>query len=97
MSDALFFVALAALFIAPFFLMPKPARPRWIVLFVGFAVVLAICEAASYLSAGLTLSQLFWKFSEINPTAAWIVLASLAAGWVLVLIHLARKLIQRKK
>jgi len=98
MPDALFFLSLTALFIAPFFLMPRTAgRWRWVTLFLGFAAVLAVCEAASALATKATLSQLFWRWSETNPAAAWAVLACLAVGWVLVIIHMARKLLRRKR
>jgi hypothetical protein len=93
MNEILFFVVLGALFLGPLFLMPVTSRRRWLVLFAGFAAVLAVCEAASYLSTGATLSQLFWRFSESSPTGAWAIIAALAIGWALVLAHLAKRLI----
>lgn len=86
-------IALVALFIAPLFLMPVPASRRWVVLFIGFVAVLAACEAVTWWMAKATLSELFWRWSETHQIAAWVILACLAAGWALVLFHLARKLI----
>jgi membrane-bound metal-dependent hydrolase YbcI (DUF457 family) len=93
--DALFFLALAMLFFGPLFLMPRQARGKWLGLFAGFTVALAAWEAISYFSTGLTLSQLFWTFSESSPVAAWAIIGSLDVGWLLVLLHLARRLIKK--
>ena len=60
------------------------------------AVTAAVAgEAAALVTERRTLSQLFWTFSDTNPTAAWIILGCLAVGGILTLAHLAKRLVKK--
>jgi len=63
------------------------------------AVVFLVCiaEVLTFAFTGLTLSEIFWKWSAINRTQGWIVMGCLALGWLALLFHLSKKMLFRKK
>ena len=80
-------------------LIPSAAYGQWW-LFGAFALygaVFGVWELVAIKKTGQTVSQHFWKFSEHNKGKAIIILAGMAVGWVILIIHLAEKMIWKKK
>ena len=97
MGEIIFFVVFGLLMIGCWALMKGVARIFWMATFAAIGAIVGISELVAYLCTHHTISQLFWIFSQEEPTKAWIIIGCLFVGWVMFLGHLAAKLIGRKR
>jgi hypothetical protein len=81
----LFCFLLAGLFIAP---AAMYGQYRLCLVFASFFALLGAQEWLSKVQTGKSVSQHFWLLDSINPYGAWVILVSLAIGWVFFLVHL---------
>ena len=96
--ELLFFVVFAGLGVGCWFLMPKGiARWFWVATFVVIELTVVVSEIISKITTGHTISQLFWQFSEASPGKAWLCLGMLGTAFLLLLWHLAAKMLGKKK
>ena len=95
--DAPFVVLVIVTLGLPWLIVPPPARKPWAIAALLLGVAVIIGEGVAIRSTGQTLSQLFWSFSEARPTGAIAVLAALAIGGAVIIVHLARRLIRRRR
>ena len=76
----------------------------WAGFFVGVGVLFGAVEILAKVLTGRTLSQKFWDWSmeeEVSASAivypnkkkAWVYLGCMLAGWIMLLIHLAWKML----
>jgi len=73
----------------------------WMWMFIAIGIVFAIFELTSKLKTGKTLSVQFWRWSVVknekgqyvNRWKAWTILACMLTGWVMLLVHLAWKML----
>jgi hypothetical protein len=97
-SELIFIVVMLSALILPFAFFKLW---WWLAMMVTIGVVFGIFEATSYFKTGHTLSQKFWAWSiakdengkYTNRGKALALLGTLFTGWVMLLIHLAWKLI----
>lgn len=89
-KEPAFFVVLAGLLIAPWFLAGLNA---WGWLFVLVVCTVIAFEVYSVLTSKKTISQHFWAFSRKNPKTAWKILGATTVGWFLLMWHLAVKML----
>ncbi len=97
--EVVLIIALFTLLIIPFIIF----KLWWWAIFMALvAIVFAIMEVVAHVVTGRTLSQKFWDWS-IRPNAngkkpniwkAWLVLGSMLGAWIMLLIHLAWKMIR---
>jgi len=71
--------------IAPWFLV---GEPMWGWTFVGIAFVVFLGEIGSLYRHGMTLSARFWKRADENPEQALFVVFSIAAAFLIFMLHL---------
>ena len=91
LKEVIFIIVMFTFLLLPFVI----TKQWWWVAFLGAVVIIfGILEAASKIKTGKTLSQSFWKYSEEHKVGSIICLLSLAIGWVLLLLHLAWKMIK---
>ena len=96
--DIIFIVAMLACLIVPWAVF---GLWWWFWMMTAIGVVFGIFEIASKISTGKTLSQRFWKWStekddfgeRPNIWKAWLVLGVLLSGWLMLLGHLAWKMV----
>lgn len=96
--EVIFIVVMLAMWILPFAVLKLW---WWFWMFTAVGVVFGIFEALAALVTGKTLSQQFWKWStetdycgkRKNVGKALIVLACMGIGWIMLLIHLAWKML----
>jgi len=97
MGEILFIISLIAGLILPFMWLQGKGRILWVTTMSIIGLTVVGAEIIGKVTTGMTISRHFWTWSLAHPTTAWIVLAALAAGWASLIIHLAWKLITRKK
>lgn len=71
----------------------------WFSFMSGITIIFILFELGCKLATGKTLSQQFWKWSneEKNKNMAWkvwLVLTGMLGAWIILLIHLAWKIIR---
>ena len=77
----------------PFIMLTGKGRIYWLVCMSVIGLTVAITEIVAKVGTGMTISQMFWKWSVLHPTTAWCVLGALFIGWLGFLYHLASKLL----
>ena len=97
MGEILFVISLIAFLILPFMFLTGKGRIFWLVTMATIGTTVGVSEIVSKISTGKTISNHFWTWSLIHPGTAWLVLGLLALGWGSLLLHLAWKLINKKK
>ena len=100
MGEVMFVVSLIAFLILPFALLWKKHRVGsifWMLTMSVIGLVVVSAEITGKITNDLTISRMFWQWSLENPTQAWIVLGLLLIGWLSLLLHLAWKMIFKKK
>lgn len=100
MSDVLFVIAFLGLLLIPFIVFAiKKKRGFWF--WVGtiatMGIMLGIGELSSKLLTGKTLSSNFWEFSLNDPGSAIVILICMLFAWILLIVHLAWKMIKDRK
>ena len=88
--QTLFLLIILGLFTVPFAIF---GLWWWFFTMLAIAVIVGLAELIAVLKTGMTLSQMFWKWSKNNKPKAWITIGCLFAGWVMLLIHLAWKML----
>lgn len=92
--EALTFLAMAALLIVPWFI---AGLTSWGWLFVAIVLLVGVWELWSVMhpvnGKKRTISQKFWAYSKENPKGAWTILACVTAGWLILVYHLAVKML----
>lgn len=80
-------------------LIPSAMYGQWYLFgaFAIYGVVFGGWELFAIKKTGKTVSQHFWEFSKNHPNKAWLILAGMAIGWVILIIHLGEKMIWKKK
>ena len=99
MGDVLFIVAFLGLLLIPFLIFAvknKKGFWYWVGTVATMGAILGIVELISKLATGKTLSSNFWAFSLQDPGSASVILGCWLAAWILLLIHLAWKMINKK-
>ena len=97
MGELFFILGLIAGLILPFIFLTGQGRIFWMITMSVIGLVVGGAELISKITTGHTISQHFWTWSLLHPTTAWMVLAALLIGWLILLIHLAWKLLFPKK
>jgi hypothetical protein len=93
MGDVIFIIAFLGLLLIPFVI---KKMWYWVGTIASMGVCLGVGEAISKACTGATLSKTFWNYSLTNPVVAWIMLLCMFLAWVLLMIHLAWKMINKK-
>lgn len=95
--EILSLVVMGALMIVPWFIV---GLPNWGWLFIVICLAVLIWEGWSQWKKNMTISRQFWNWSikvvdgkKVNIWKAWLVLASLQLGWLMLLFHLAIKML----
>ena len=88
--EIIFMLTMLCLLVGPFAIF---GLWYWFFTMLTIAVIVGLAELVATLITGNTLSQRFWKWSKQNKTKAWIAIGSLFIGWIMLLIHLAWKMI----
>ena len=94
MKQALFIAAIAALWIAPWFL---AGLNLWgwfwccVVALVIVFEIIAVIVTKRKIGKSRTLSQMFWDYSKDRPLQAWAIIASITVGWIALIWHLVGK------
>lgn len=94
MGDVLFIIVFLSLMIIPFII---KRMWFWVGTIASMGVCLGIGEFISKQTIGMTLSKTFWLFSLSHPVQAWIILGSMFTAWLLLMLHLAWKMLTKKK
>ena len=93
--EALTFLLMAGLLIAPWFI---AGLQIWGWLFVAIVCTVIAWELWSVAhrvnGKRMSISQRFWAYSKTNPRGAIAVLAAVTVGWLMLVGHLAAKLIK---
>lgn len=89
MGEAIFVVSLLALLVVPFAVVGLWWW-FWTMLIIGLWVVAV--EIVSKIKDRKTISQKFWGWSLENEKKAWIILSCMLLGWLILLLHLAWKI-----
>lgn len=97
MGEVIFFIIFGILMVGSWLLMKGVGRWFWTILFGVIAALVGTAEGVAYIMTHHTISQLFWAFSETNPGTAWLILGLVTVGWLMLMIHLATKMIFKKK
>lgn len=97
MGEIVFIISLIAGLILPFIFLTGRGRIFWLVTMSVIGLTVGGSELISKLTTGKTISKHFWEWSLLHPGTAWIVLGCLLLGWLSLLVHLAWKMIFRKK
>lgn len=97
MGEIFFVIGLISSLILPFFFLTGRARIFWLSTMSMIGLVIIASEILSKISTGRTISQHFWVWSLAHPSTAWLVLGLLFLGWLILLLHLAWKMLFRKK
>jgi len=94
MKQALFIAAIAALWIAPWFL---AGLNLWgwfwvcvVVLVIAFEII-AVVITKHKIGKSRTLSQMFWDYSKDHKWQAWAIVASITVRWIALILHLVGK------
>lgn len=97
MGEVFFIIGLIGLLILPFTIFIKEPKARWFwtvtMSIIGLVVVGA--EITGTITQGLTISRMYWKWSETNEGLSWLVSGLLLLGWLNLLVHLQWKVIKR--
>lgn len=73
------------------------AKQYWLVKVFGiFYVCFGLVEWWAVSSTGQSVSQHFWDFSQINPSLAITILASMGLMWAFLLVHLGDKMFKKR-
>lgn len=70
---------------------------RLFFVFLIFFVIFGLCEWLSVAQTDMSISQHFWDLSEVNPTAAWVVIGGMGVGWLALLWHFAGKHLLKRR
>lgn len=97
MGEVFFVIGLIGFLIIPFAFLTGKGRIYWLITMSTIGLTVVSMEVFSKVTTGKTISNHFWTWSLIHPETAWIVLFALLIGWLILLVHLAWKLIFRKK
>ena len=97
-TEVLFIIVLFLCLVVPFAIFKLW---WWFWFLIAIAILFGVVEAAADLATGRTLSQKFWDWStkvvdgkKINVWKAWLVLGCMMGAWIMLLIHLAWKMIK---
>lgn len=90
-TEVLFVIGMFALL-----LIPSAMCGQWWLFFTFliFGIIFGFFEWFAKHKTGRTVSQHFWAFSLKNKTKAWVILGCMALAWILLLGHLAIKMIK---
>ena len=97
MGEVIFIIGLILGLVAPFLFLQGFGRILWLITMSTIGVVVGGMELISKLITGVTISRHFWNWSLVHPQSAWMVLGFLLIGWLILLIHLAWKMIFKRK
>lgn len=78
-----------------FLFLQGKGRLYWIITMAGCLGSVVFMEIFSKITTGITISQHFWQWSVQHEATAWLVLGMLQIGWLVLLHHLALKIINR--
>ena len=96
MGEVFFILGLVGGLIVPFVFLTGKGRIYWLVTMSTIGLVLVASEIISTVDTGGTISQHFWHWSVQHPVTGWLVIGMLFMGWVILLLHLAWKLITNR-
>jgi hypothetical protein len=96
MGEVLFISCLIVGLIVPFLFLTGKGRIYWLTMMCVIGTILGATEIISVIDTGSTISQQFWHWSVQHVVTAWICLALLLFGWVVLLIHLSWKLLTNR-
>jgi hypothetical protein len=96
MGEVLFILGMIGGLVLPFVFLTGKGRWYWLIMMTVIGLILGATEIIAVVDTGATISQHFWDWSVKHPTTAWIVLAMLFGGWMVLLVHLAWKLMTNK-
>jgi len=76
-------------------LVPSALFKQWYLfnVFLVFGLVFGGMELYYWITTGSSISELFWEFSKIHKMQAGIILGGMLVGWIMLLIHLGKKLV----
>jgi len=97
MGEVIFIIGLILGLIVPFLFLTGAGRWFWVGTMSLIGGIIGGSEIISTAVTGMTISRHFWNWSLAHPKTAWIVLGALALGWLNLLVHLAWKLLTKKK
>jgi len=95
LSEIVFIAAIVGFMIGPWFLMDGTPKVYWLSTFSIIVGVIIIAEALAFYTHGRTISQMFWAFSLENHHKAWAIIGMLGLSFIILLCHLAAKMINR--
>lgn len=70
-------------------------RIFWLITMSCCLLSVLVMEGVSKYVTGYTISNLFWKWSELHPMTAVVTLGLMWAGWTALMIHLGIRLIRK--
>ena len=98
MGEFLFVIGLIGFLVCPFIFMTGNGRKFWLITMGTIGLWIGVMEAVSKFTGGdgFTISRYFWHWSLEHESTAWLVLGLLQIGWLILLIHLAWKMLKRR-
>jgi hypothetical protein len=91
MSEVIFIIGLLAGLIGWTLLLKGVARLYWLITMGVIGATVGIMEVVAKCVEGRTISQLFWVWSVDNVVLAYVAMAMLIGGMMLLAIHLLWK------
>lgn len=93
-GEIIFVVLLAGGFLIP----PIIFKQWWLFkVFAIFFVCFGLVEWWAVADTGMSVSQHFWEFSDVNPMGGWIIIGGMFAAWMALLWHFASKYLLRRR
>ena len=98
MGEVLFIIGLIGFLVCPFILMRGKGRVFWLITMGTIGAWIGAMEIYARVidPAHLTISRHFWYWSLEHEGMAWLLLGLLLIGWLILLVHLAWKMIKRR-
>lgn len=96
LSQIIFVVLLLGGLMGAFLFLQGKGRIYWLITMGGCLSSVVLMEGISKITTGMTISQHFWQWSLNHEMTAWLVLGMLLIGWLVLLHHLALKIITRR-
>jgi len=94
-AEIIFGTGFITLFLGCWFFMHGVARTFWLSTFGVIVAAVIASEAIAVATYGQSISQMFWSFSLDHPGRAWIIIVMLGGAFVLLLWHLATKMLKK--
>lgn len=93
MIDWFFVGSLFIGFLIPFLFMNNVGRIYWSSMIVSIGIIIIIAEIIATKINGLTLSEMFWGWSENHKVLGWLSLSLIGYGLGVIFFHLGKALI----